>query len=252
MVPLWHHHGVMDLDRMSRTSTPAGGGRRAAVTMPGRWPSARRPARRRIRLTLQTCWPRRRADHLRAGAGSVELRLRGGPGVRRDTPTGRLPPTTSGPLPSPRRREQMTRINLRLPDHLKTRSSRRRPAKACRSTPAGAGHRRPGADRPGRRRDRRPVQGTQRYTAGALAPARPPNPEPNQPCITAKPKNCHAYVQYSRTISSTLEFGIATCASCRGPTTRRESARAPAKNPTSPPENTRVEYAEAPPGQAAR
>ncbi len=108
-----------------------------------------------IRLTLQ--------DVLAAAAeqitcelapGSVELRLRG-----RDPEFVVTPPPVGD-------ESTMTRINLRLPDHLKTRVEQAAAGEGLsvntwlvRATAAALER-----TDPGRRRDPRPVQGTQRYT----------------------------------------------------------------------------------------
>ena len=171
MAPLWHHHGVMDLgpyveniQRQLEVAAEAGGDDARAL--------AERlvaPLDAAIRLTLQ--------DVLTAAAeqitcelapGSVELRLRGrDPEFVVTPPPVDLPADDFGPVAFPEGDEStMTRINLRLPDHLKTRVEQAAAGEGLsvntwlvRATAAALER-----TDPGRRRDRRPVQGTQRYT----------------------------------------------------------------------------------------
>jgi hypothetical protein len=175
MVPLWHHHGVMDLGpyvenihRQLAVAAEAGGDDARAL--------AERlvaPLDAAIRLTLQ--------DVLAAAAeqitcelapGSVELRLRGRdpefvvtpPPV--DLPADEPAEATAPPLFPEGDEGAVARINLRLPDQLKTRVEQAAAGEGLsvnswlvRAAAAALDR----AD-PARRRDRRPTQGNQRYT----------------------------------------------------------------------------------------
>jgi hypothetical protein len=171
MVPLWHHHGVMDLGpyvenihRQLAVAAEAGGDDARAL--------AERlvaPLDAAIRLTLQ--------DVLAAAAeqitcelapGSVELRLRGrDPEFVVTPPPVDLPADDVGPVVFPEGDESMmTRINLRLPEHLKTSVEQAAAGEglsvnAWLVRAAAAALER--AD-PAHRRVRRLSQGTQRYT----------------------------------------------------------------------------------------
>lgn len=178
VVPFWHHHGVMDLgpyvdniQRQLAVAAEAGGDEARAL--------AERlvaPLDAAVRLTLQ--------DVLGAAAelitcelapGSVELRLRGRePEFVVTLPPADLPADepaeSAGPPPLPDGDEgTVARINLRLPDQLKSRVEQAAGAEGLSintwlvRAAAGALER---AD-PARRRDRRPSPGAGRYTGWA-------------------------------------------------------------------------------------
>lgn len=175
MVSLWHHHGVMDLGQYVENIL-----RQLAVAAEAGGDDARVLAERlvapldaAIRLTLQ--------DVLAAAAeqitcdlapGSVELRLRG-----RDPEFVVTPPPVDLPADDPAEiagpplvpdgdEGTVARINLRLPDQLKTRVEQAAGSEGLSVNTwlvraAAAALER---SDPTRRRDRRPSQGTQRYT----------------------------------------------------------------------------------------
>jgi hypothetical protein len=176
MVPLWHHYGVMDLapyvenihEQLAIAAEAGGDDARALAER------LVAPLDAAIRLTLQ--------DVLAAAAeqitcelapGSVEVRLRG-----RDPEFVVTPPPVDLPADDPADAPAapamfaegdegtVARINLRLPEQLKTRVEQ---AAAGEGLSVNAWLVRAAAaalDRsdPARRRDRRPAQGTQRYT----------------------------------------------------------------------------------------
>jgi predicted HicB family RNase H-like nuclease len=180
MAPQWHHHGVMNLElyvdnlhRQLVVAAEAGGEEARAL--------AERlvaPLEAAIRLTLQ--------DALAAAAeeittelapGSVELRLRG-----RDPEFVVTPPPADPSAEDPAEGADdrtpavpegdegtMSRINLRMPDHLKARveqaaGSEGLSVNAWLVRAVAATLERTG---PPRRRERRASQGAQRYTGWA-------------------------------------------------------------------------------------
>ena len=178
MVPFWHHYGVMDLGpyvdnihRQLAVAAEAGGddARELAERLVA-------PLDAAIRLTLQ--------DVLAAAVeqitcelapGSVELRLRGrDPEFVVTPPPADLPADEpaeiTGPLLMPEGDEgTVARINLRLPDQLKTRVEQAAGSEGLSVNTwlvraAAAALER---SDPARRRERRPGQGTQRYTGWA-------------------------------------------------------------------------------------
>lgn len=173
-MPFWHQYGIMDLGpyvenihRQLAVAAEAGGDDARALAE-----RLAAPLDAAIRLTLQ--------DVLAAAAeqitcelapGSVELRLRGrDPEFVVTPPPVDLPAEEIGPVAfSDGDDSTMSRINLRLPDHLKTRveqaaSGEGLSVNAWLVRAAAAALER--AD-PARRRERRPGQGTQRYTGWA-------------------------------------------------------------------------------------
>jgi hypothetical protein len=175
MMSLWHHHGIMDLrpyveniHRQLAVAAEAGGD--DARVLAERLVA---PLDAAIRLTLQ--------DVLAAAVeqitcelapGSVELRLRGrDPEFVVTPPPVDLPPDDpaemAAPPPVPQGDDDtVARINLRLPEQLKARVEQ---AAASESLSVNTWLVRAAAaalerSDPARRRDRRPSQGTQRYT----------------------------------------------------------------------------------------
>ncbi len=175
LVPLWHHHGIMDLGPYVENIS-----RQLAVAAEAGGDDARALAERliapldaAIRLTLQ--------DVLAAAAeqitcelapGSVELRLRGrDPEFVVTLPPVDLPADEAAEFAAPALISDgdegaVARINLRLPEQLKTRVEQAAGSEGLSVNTWLVRAAATALERsdPARRRDRRPGQGTQRYT----------------------------------------------------------------------------------------
>jgi len=180
MAPLWHHSGAMDLalyvDNLQRQLAVAAeaGGEEAQATVA----RLAAPLDAAIRLTLQDALTEAAEEiTLELAPGAVEVRLRGRelefvvtPPPAEAAAAGGEEAESAPPPPPPVDDDgSVSRINLRLPEHLKARveQAAARDGLSVNSWLVRAAAAAIDRADPDRRRDLRPTRGTQRYTGWA-------------------------------------------------------------------------------------